>query len=323
MQPTAFLPGLVLAERFYHEVVAPLLAEGFPGLAHSAGLIGPGSEVLGFDTPQSSDHHWGPRVMLFLAPENVALRLQLEEFLAQRLPPSFLGWSTHWGPPDEIGVRLLVPAVPGQPLAHRVEVDSPEHWFLNYLGIDPLGPLEPSDWLVPTEQKLRTIRCGRMFRDDLKVGAAQKALEWYPEPVWREKMAVLWQAIADEEPFVGRCGDVGDDRGSRLVAARLVEQALHLAFLQEKEFAPYSKWFGTAFERLAGAAELVPLVDAVLVAAGWRAREAAFNALGEALVRRHNALGLTAPLKAEASSFWGRPYKVIHGDRVAAALKSH
>jgi len=321
MIPPSFLPGLVLAERFYREVVAPLLAEGLGDLTYSAGLIGPGSEVLGFDTPQSSDHHWGPRVMLFVAPEDLPRDGEVEAFLAQRLPAAFLGWSTHWGPPDEIGVRLLVPAAQGQPIAHRVEVATWDQWTTGYLGLDLTKPLGVEDWLGLPEQKLRSLRSGRFFRDDLGLVAAQKALDWYPEAVWREKMARLWMAIANEEPFIGRCGEVGDDRGSRLVAARLVEHALHLAFLQEKEYAPYSKWFGTAFQRLGGAVELGPLADAVLAATDWKPREAAFNALGEALVRRHNALGLTEPQVTRASPFWGRPYRVIHGDRVAAALR--
>jgi len=36
-------------------------------LSDAAGIIGSGSEVLGFDDEMSSDHHWGPRTMLFLS----------------------------------------------------------------------------------------------------------------------------------------------------------------------------------------------------------------------------------------------------------------
>ena len=65
-----FIPGLELARRFYWEAVRPVLDADFPGLRHSAALIGTGSEVLGFDTPMSSDHHWGPHAMLFLAEDD-------------------------------------------------------------------------------------------------------------------------------------------------------------------------------------------------------------------------------------------------------------
>jgi len=38
-----FIPGLDLSGLFYEEAVAPLLADYFPGLPHSAALIGYGS----------------------------------------------------------------------------------------------------------------------------------------------------------------------------------------------------------------------------------------------------------------------------------------
>ena len=46
-----FIPGIELCGGFYHEVVAPILHAHYPQLPHAAALIGPGSEVLGFDTP--------------------------------------------------------------------------------------------------------------------------------------------------------------------------------------------------------------------------------------------------------------------------------
>jgi hypothetical protein len=55
-EPAAFIPGLVLAEGFYRDCVRPLLDEAFPDLPHAAGKLHFGSEVLGFDTPQSMDH---------------------------------------------------------------------------------------------------------------------------------------------------------------------------------------------------------------------------------------------------------------------------
>lgn len=46
----AFIPGRELSRLFYREQVRPLLDASWPGLAHTAALIGPGSDVLGFDT---------------------------------------------------------------------------------------------------------------------------------------------------------------------------------------------------------------------------------------------------------------------------------
>jgi len=62
-----FIPGLRLSELFYSEAAKPILDTFFPELSYSAALLGWGSEVLGYDDVQSSDHHWGPRFLLFLS----------------------------------------------------------------------------------------------------------------------------------------------------------------------------------------------------------------------------------------------------------------
>ena len=66
MNKKTFTKGLKLSELFYEEAVKPILAESFPDLTYSTALMGLGSEVLELDTPQSMDHDWGPRLMLFL-----------------------------------------------------------------------------------------------------------------------------------------------------------------------------------------------------------------------------------------------------------------
>ncbi|GHO62603.1 hypothetical protein KSC_014950 [Ktedonobacter sp. SOSP1-52] len=60
-----FIPGVELSRRFYEEIVHPLLVEAYPELAYAAALIGPGSEVLGFDSEMSMDHDWGPRLFIY------------------------------------------------------------------------------------------------------------------------------------------------------------------------------------------------------------------------------------------------------------------
>src|SRR5687767_12997266 len=105
-----FVPGLVLAGRFYREAVRPILDQDFPGLAHAAALIGFGSEVLGFDTPVSTDHHWGPRTLLFLDTGDRDRHAEaVRQALRRRLPATCLGWSTHFSEPDaaDHGIQRL------------------------------------------------------------------------------------------------------------------------------------------------------------------------------------------------------------------------
>ena len=134
----AFIPGLKLAEGFYHEAVKPLLETGFPGLRCSAALIGYGSEVLGFDTPMSRDHHWGPRLMLFLEPDDLSSRGDtIRRFLSENLPVSYRGYPTNYSEPDpeDNGVQQLRPVMSG-PVNHRVEMLTIPGFFKEYPGIE-------------------------------------------------------------------------------------------------------------------------------------------------------------------------------------------
>ena len=99
--------GLKLSELFYLEAAKPILEKHFPQIPHSAALFGWGSEVLGYDDIQSTDHHWGPRFLLFLSGENHEKhRSAIAEALRHHLPHRFRGYSTSFGEPDESGVRL-------------------------------------------------------------------------------------------------------------------------------------------------------------------------------------------------------------------------
>ena len=56
-----FVPGLDIARDFYGGVVRPLLRAQFPGLAYAAALLGPGSDVAGYDTGRSTKVPAPPR----------------------------------------------------------------------------------------------------------------------------------------------------------------------------------------------------------------------------------------------------------------------
>src|SRR5687767_15005392 len=95
-----FLPGLELSRSFFAEAVQPLLGEAFPSLRYAAALLGHGSEVLGFDTPMSTDHNWGPRVDLFLREDEPhETRDRIDALLRDRLPPRFRGYLTNFSEP--------------------------------------------------------------------------------------------------------------------------------------------------------------------------------------------------------------------------------
>lgn len=317
-----FIPGLELSHLFYTEAVKPVLDADFPDLRYDAAVIGSGSEVLGFDTEMSRDHHWGPRVMLFVSAEDHGrVADAINATMRKRLPYSIHGYFTSFEPiPDEPHILRFEARTEGE-VNHRVSVEVLREMVRGYLGFDITADITPADWLSFPQQKLRTLTAGAVYHSGLgEVDAMRERLRYYPRDVWLYLMAAGWARIGQEEPFMGRTGDVGDELGSRVLAARLIRDGMMLAFLIERVYAPYSKWFGTGFARLACAAELTPIFHRVFAAETWREREIPMSEAYGILAQMHNALGITDPLPTEVSPFHGRPYQVIHGDAFSDAL---
>ena len=316
-----FVNGLTLGGLFYEEAARPLLEAHFPALRYSAAMLGWSSEVLGYDDEESRDHNWGPRFQLFLTQADYDQHgAAIKETLARLLPREFRGYSTNFRaiPGDHPNVVLAERAESG-PVQHKVDLETVGGWFRHNMGRPPEGELTAADWLTFSEQKLLAFTSGRVFRDDLGLEEVRRRFAYYPEDVWLYLLACGWKYVGEEEAFVGRAGFVGDEAGSALVAARIVGRLMRLCFLYERRYAPYSKWFGTAFSRLGCGPELTPLMRDTLLADGWREREQRLALVYEAVARLHNESQLTAPVEAKVSPH-GRPYLIIHAHRFGMAL---
>ncbi len=313
-----FIPGLKLSKLFYKTEVRPILNKEFPKLRYSAALIGWGSEVLGFDTALSRDHHWGPRVLLFLSDKDYPeLKDKICQTLSNKLPYEFLGYSTNYSKPDPGGVRHAIKITSG-PVDHMVNVYTVKSFFEARLGWDPSKKVAIPDWLTFPQQRLLELVSGAVYHDSLgELQMARQKLRFYPRDVWLYLLAAQWTRISQEEAFVGRAGEVGDELGSQIVAARMVRETMKLAFLMEKQYAPYSKWFGSAFRKLKIGARLTPILRDVLLAKSRKAREKKLVQAYSVVARQHNSLKITTPLPTRASKYHDRPYLVIHGDKFA------
>jgi hypothetical protein len=303
--PAGFVPGVELSRSFYRRLVRPLIEARWPGLPHGAALIGAGSEVLGFDTARSTDHNWGPRVQLVVGPADVG---EVAAGLSDAVPATFGGYPTSFG--DR---------------CRAVTVSDSSTLFRGILGFDPTDRIGLRDWLGASWQRLGEATAGAVFHDGLgDLEQVRAALRWYPDDVWRYVLACQWQRLGQEEPFVGRCAEVGDPLGSTVVTARLARDLMHLCLLMARRYPPYSKWLGSAFARLAAGDARARVIGAALAEAldttDHPAREAALCRAYESAARWHNALGLTAPLDPAVRSFHDRPFRVLNAGRFAAAL---
>ncbi len=310
--------GLDLSESYYLEAVKPLLQCHFPAMQISAALLGDGSEVLGFDTEMSQDHDWGPRVMLFLSESDHAkVGKHIDSMLQKNLPKSFRGFSTQFATPNQV-VELRsnsesqsAQQLEGSPECHSVEVLTAQKFISQHIGFDLSKEIEPSDWLTFPEQKLATIVAGRIFEDYIGLQAIRDRFAYYPNDVWLYLLACQWTRIEQEEHLMGRAGYAGDELGSAVIAARLVRDLMRLCFLMEKQYAPYPKWFGTAFASLKSAKTLAPLFHQILASTTWENRQKSLSQAYEYAAEAHNQLKITEDLPTSVRQFHGRPFSVI------------
>ncbi|WP_433157063.1 DUF4037 domain-containing protein [Kribbella sp. CA-247076] len=285
--------GRGLARRYYDDVVGPLIGRKWPGLPHAAGRLGSGSDVLGLDDATSRDHDWGLRLSLLV---DEAMVDELDAYLAAELPETYAGLPTRF------------PFTGQTEAIHHVEVSSVEGFVEARLGVDPRRGLSTIDWLTMSGQSVLEVVGGPVFVDlPGEITAVRESLQWYPDDVWRYVVACDWCRLSEEMPLMSRAGDLGDDLGSRVIAARLVDVAIHLAFMIERRWPPYSKWRGTMFARLPCAREVGDALRKTLKADHWRYRQQQLGRALDHLLNRQRAVGLPAPGPATVD-FWDRPY---------------
>lgn len=299
----SFVPGRVLSAAFHAEVVGPLL----DGLPHAAALIGTGSDVLGYDDPTSTDHLWGPRMHVFVAAGDVD---RAQALIDAGLPGTFRGWPVASGS-DRVAVQ------------HHVRAAVLGDWLRGHLGVDPRDGLTVLDWLTIPQQTLLEVVSGPVFADPAgELAAVRARLARFPPDVRRWMLACQWVRVSQEEAFVGRTAQAGDELGSRVVAARLVRELMRLGFLLSGCYWPYTKWFGSAFARLPIAADLAPPLERALRAENFPDREKALVEAYGVVARAHNAAGVTESVDETVRPFFDRPFLVLGADRFAAACRA-
>jgi len=97
---------------------------------------------------------------------------------------------------------------------------------------------------------------------------------------------------------------------------RIIEKLMHVCFLLEQKYAPYSKWLGKAFTDLSCAETLNPIFSKALFSLSYEERE---QALGDAYVfvaNLMNSSGLIPPQPVGLS----RPYSTRPGRCIKASL---
>mgnify|MGYP000486185340 FL=1 len=194
-----FIKGLELSRQFFEEIVKPILENHDPELDYAAGLIGRGSEVLGYDDKMSTDHDWGPSVTIFLTDEHVHLIPVINELMRHELPHHFRGYATNFiFAPEAPQTRVMAITTRGA-VNHQVHSVTIRDYFRYLLAWDIDETPGIIDWLTFPSQKLRAITSGAVFHDgEGDLTSIRATLGWYPDDLWLYLMAAQWNRIGEE-----------------------------------------------------------------------------------------------------------------------------
>jgi hypothetical protein len=297
--------GLELARAYWEEVVGPILDRHCSDTPRAVARVGTGSDVLRLDDPVSRDHDWGLRLQVFVEATDVH---RVVSVLHERLPQQFSGHPTHFTSTGQNTPRM------------GIDVFTVTGFALDRLGFDPRQSPSPADWLSVSGQAALEVTGGAVFEDHTgALTELRRAAGWYPDDLWRYVIACDWQRLDQELPLMGRAGHRGDDIGSRVIAARLVNITMHLTFVLSRSWAPYPKWRGTLFAELPHATKVPGNLRAALTADHWEARSEALNEALHHLARCQGLAGLPS-VDRPCVPFWDRPYLHIDPNLVPAIV---
>lgn len=241
--------GLQLARQFYFDCVKNIITERFPELnnRYAVGLVGYGSDVLANDDELSRDHEWGPRLHIFVDKDlHRKYAKKIDQTLTQFLPVYFEGFPTRFKLTN-IGAVMTTE----QNGFHHIVITTPERFLELTIGFDSVPKID-FDWLLISEQRLLEFTRGEIFEDFTgEVSRLRKELNYFPDDVWKYRLAFLLESIAWEDDLISVCGYRGDRLSMHINFSKTIERIMKLCFLLNKKYCPLSpKWLHREFKKL-------------------------------------------------------------------------
>lgn len=245
--------GREISIEFIHVIVWPLMQKSLGDQANrlAIAVIGTGSDVSGLDDEVSRDHHWGPRANIMLLPEDAENLLpKVDEVLARDLPSQFRGFTVTRDVKIMTGV-----------------CSTTIHQFFEYfLGTAQL-PESNLDWLGLCETDLNHVTGGVVVIDGPgELTRRRHILAYYPEPVWMKRIADWCMYITGRDaPYnLYRVAKRDDHLTGAIYKALYLKQAMEMAFMLNRRYAPYTKWLNRTFRALPRfASDMAPMIDAI------------------------------------------------------------
>ncbi len=229
------LKGMDISRKYYEEYGKPMLVEKFPEYVDrvAAGLVGEGSECLGYDDVMSTDHDFGPGFCLWLTREDYeAVGREMQRAYAE-LPGEYMGFPAR-----------NVTAQGGD----RVGVLCMDDFFRRYTGYAQAPDRETrnglASWMSIPIPALKTVTNGEIFADPLgEFTGRREAFAAYPEVVRLRKLAMSLGVMAQAGQYnYGRMCKRSDQAAAWLCISEFVNAAIETGYHLNQLYQPFYKW---------------------------------------------------------------------------------
>lgn len=244
--------GLELAEKYYKVYGEKMIKEQFPEVAGqiAAGLVGYGSECLGFDDEISMDHDYGPSFCIWLPREIYGQYGEKMQEAYDALPKEFMGFSGRVEEEQGKG---------------RVGILCLEDFYLEILGRNS-APEAAQEWFAIPEPALSVAVSGRVFEDSLGrfTEIREALLAYYPEEVWRKKLAESLAKAAQAGQYnYARAMKRGERVAAEISLTEFVKEAMKIVYLLNRKYAPFYKWMHRGMKELPICSEIGDMLSLI------------------------------------------------------------
>ena len=239
------MKGLETAKQYYEIYGRQMIRGQFPERADqtAAGLVGYGSECLGFDDEISTDHDYGPSFCIWLPRELYQQCGKEMQAAYDALPKEFMGCSARVEEEQGKG---------------RVGVLCLEDFYLEILGTDRVPETE-AEWFSLSEASLSTATNGAVFEDPCGkfTRIREGLLSYYPQEVWRKKLAESLARAAQAGQYnYARAMKRGERIAAEIALTEFVKETMQIVYLLNKKYAPFYKWMHRGMKELVVCSEI-------------------------------------------------------------------
>lgn len=249
--------GLELAREYYQAVGMPMLQKKYARYLDriAVGLVGEGSECLGFDDSFSTDHDFGPGFCLWLTNEDYAE-------IGRQLQADYDALASEW--------HGFPPRNTTEEGAGRVGVFTVDDFYKHFTGYTQAPPADTlADVLAWSEiqpEMLRTAVNGEVFADPLGVFSCRRAgFAQYPEPVRLCRLAYAVSKMAQAGQYNYKRAKNRNDIGMMYNAlAEFIKAASEAGYLLNCSYMPFYKWRTRGMEQFHCVKELKEILEQMM-----------------------------------------------------------